>query len=114
MCPLSTFPICQLDVGVSGEVSEELTEPPDVGAWVPGCVEQVPSTPTLQILTELLQKPKKGTFIFIPFKAWVRTFLAVQCLRLGLLLQGVWVQYLVGELRSHVLGLKNKQTEAVL
>ena len=30
------------------------------------------------------------------------TFLGVQCLRLCLLIQGVWVQSLVGELRSHM------------
>ena len=37
-------------------------------------MEQAPFTPTLTILTELLQKPKNEPLLFYTIKTWVRDF----------------------------------------
>ena len=89
------------------------------GAWVPGCVEQAPSTLTLMILSCYRSK-KNEPLLCYTIKIWVRGFPGSSLLKTWPSGAGVWVQSLIGELRSHTSwGQKKKKknqekTEAVL
>ena len=71
--PSLHFPHLPAGCRVSGEVSDELTEPPDVrclGSWVCGTSTIYPNSDD----TELLQKPKTEPLLFYTIKTWVRDF----------------------------------------
>ena len=111
--PSLHFPHLQAGCGVSGKVSEELTEPSDVrclGPWVCGTSTIYPDSDD----TELLQKQKKMNLccVYNTIKTWVRGFPGSSLLKTWPSGAGVWVQSLIGELRSHMSwGQKKKKQQ---